>query len=234
MSELKRVKLARPEYDEVLPSTGETVKITPYNVGDEKILLMAAESGNQKQMASALTKMIKNNVIGKEVDEMAPVDIEYLFLKLRGVSVGDKPAFRLKCQECDTYNDVNIDLDELEVKKDETHTNIIRITDDLGFEMKYLQIEDAIGVTQENVDDILNLVSKSVKTVFYGDDTITVGKAELADLKSILEELTTTQFQKLSGFFETLPKIEQDVEFDCKKCESQNAFTLRGLADFFQ
>ena len=234
MSELKRVKLARPEYDEVLPSTGEAVKITPYNVGDEKILLMAAESGNQKQMASALNKMITNNVIGVTVNNMAPVDIEYLFLKLRGVSVGDKPSFRLKCKECDTYNDVNIDLDALEVKTNLEHSNIVRITEDLGFEMQYLDIEDAIGKDANNVDEILDLVSKSVKTVFYGEDTITVGKAEIKDLKNILEELTTTQFGQLSSFFETMPKIEQEIQFDCEKCETNNDVTLRGLADFFQ
>ena len=234
MSELKKVLISRPEYDEIVPSTGKQIKILPYKVADEKLLLIAAESKNTQQMAKALKKLIGNNSEGIEVEELETYDLEYLFLKLRGVSVGEVSRFKMKCTECDHYTDVEVDLNDVTVKKDDDFTNIIKVDDNLGFEMKQLSIEEALNANTDDPSEVLKLVARSVKTVFYGDDTITVGKAEQADLLDIIESLTTAQFNNFRNFFNKQPRVYHDLDFECSNCSHQNHAPLEGLQAFFQ
>ena len=233
MSELKNVIITTPTYDDVVPSTGTPVSLKPFRVGDEKALLIASESGNGKQMANTLKSIISKNVDPIDVDEIASFDLEYLFLKLRAISVGETTKIGVKCEKCETSNEVIVDLTSVEVKKDENHTNIVRIDDKLGFEMKYAHIDNVFKIDTKDTDSILELVANSVKTVYFNEDSIAVGKAEIADMVKLLNDMSSQQFEKVRAFFETMPKLQKEVSFTCKECETENIHTLEGMQNFF-
>ena len=233
MSQLKNIKITTPTYDEEIPSTRKACKIEPFKVGDEKVLLLASEAGDNKQMINALKSVIKNCSNIEDVDSLATFDLEYLFIKIRAVSVGETSKIGVKCTECEETNEIEIDLSVIEVTRDTNHKSTIRITDNLGFEMQYTNIDSISHVDPSNVDDMLEVIARSIKTVFHGDETISVGEDEIEDLKGILDSLTTKQFDNIQEFFTTAPKIKQDISFTCKSCSKVNDQTLEGLASFF-
>ena len=232
MSELKNIIITTPTYDDVVPSTGTPVSLKPFRVGDEKALLIASE-GNGKQMANTLKSIISKNVDPIDVDEIASFDLEYLFLKLRAISVGETSKIGIKCENCDKSNEVLVDLTSVEVKKDENHTNMIRIDDKLGFEMKYAHIDEIFKIDTKDTDSVLDLVAHSVKTVYFNEDTIAVGKAEISDMVDLLNDMSSQQFEKIRAFFETMPKLQKEISFTCQECEAENIHTLEGMQNFF-
>lgn len=229
---LKNVKVAAPKYNETVPSSGKKVKITPFKVADEKALLIASESKDPSQMVNALKQIVGNCVEGADVNTLAPYDLEYLFLRLRAVSVGETSDIKLKCGECEELVEVTVDFQSIKVKKHDDHTDLIKISDDLAFKMKYPDLEDVASAT-DDFDSILGLVCKSVDTVFYGEETLAVSPTDLDDLKNILEQLSSDQFKEVKKFFDTTPKLSHDIEFKCKSCGHDNKQKLEGLASFF-
>ena len=231
MSQLQQVKLSTPLFDEVVPSTKKKVKIKPFRVADEKVLLVAAESKDTKQMISALRQVVGNCVDGVDVEELASFDLEYLFMKLRAVSVGESTDVSIKCKSCETANKVNVDLSTISVVNDPTHNREVKISDDLMFIMKYPDITD-INVSG-SLDSMLDVIVESVSTVIFGEEAIEITDAEKEDLKNIVNDMTTSQFSAVRDFFETMPKLKKEIEFDCKECMHLNKLTLEGMADFF-
>lgn len=232
MSGLKNVKLATPTYDAIVPSTGETVKIHPFKVGDEKILLIASESKDPIQMVDSLKQIIGNCVDGVNVNDLASFDLEYLFVKLRSISVGETTEVQIACNNCEEKNKVEVDLSVVEVEKNEDHTDTVKISSELVFKMKYPELKDLATVT-DNVESLLDLITNSVKTVFYGEEAIDIGPAEKEDLKNIVEQLTSSQFKLVQDFFATAPKLRHSIDFTCEHCQHPNKQRLEGLASFF-
>lgn len=232
MSQLKNIKVSRPEYVETIPSMKKEVKISPFRVIDEKNLMIASNSENPVDLANAIESVVDNCVDGVKIDELAPFDIEYLFLKLRSISVGESSDLALKCSECDETNEVNIDLKDIAIKESPEHSPIIKITPELGFEMKYLKLKESIGFggTEE---EIFAMVASSVKTVFYGDETITIDQSNLKDLEDIVSDLTSKDFEKITDFFDTMPKLSETIDYTCTKCGHQNEVVIEGLQSFF-
>lgn len=232
MSQLKQINLSTPKYDTIIPSNNQSVKFSPFRVADEKVLLIASESKNAKQMMGALKSVIENCVEGVDLDKLAPFDLEFLFLKLRSVSVGETAELGLRCKECDTLNKVAVDISNVEVLFDENHTDTIKVSDDLIFKMKYPDV-DQLASEDDSFESVLNLIAHSVETVFYGEEAITITDAEIPDLIDILNGLTSNQFKELQQFFETQPKLSKTVDYDCGECQHSNTLKLEGLANFF-
>ena len=233
MGQLSNIKIATPTYKEVVPSTKKAIKLKPFRVGDEKALLMASQSQDSKQMINTLKEVISNCSEGVNVNELAPFDLEYLFLKLRAVSVGEITEIGLKCTHCETTNKISLDLAKVKIKEEEGHTNFVKINQDLIFEMRYPDLTEVADISTEEMDGIIDVVVKSVKNVFHGEDTIEVGPADYDDLKNILNSLTTTQFEMIQKFFTTSPKLSHDIVFKCGHCSGDNKQTLEGLSSFF-
>ena len=232
MSQLKNIKLNTPTYREVIPSTKKEVIINPFKVGDEKVLLMASESKDSTQMIDALKKVINNCVQGATVDEMASFDIEYMFIKIRAVSVGEIADISLVCPECDTANPIKADLSKTIVKGiDEFKTNV-KITDELLFTMKLPHV-DTMSITDSTPDSIVNFIASNVVKVFYGEETIEVTPEDVDDIVNIINQLTSSQFKELQDYVVNIPKMSLDVEYECSYCSKSNKQTLEGLADFF-
>ncbi len=232
MGQLSGIKIATPTYKDTIPSSGKAVKLTPFRVGDEKVLLIASQSKDPKQMVDALKTVVQNCVEGVKIDDLASFDLEYLFIKLRSVSVGETAKIGLACSNCEGSNKLEVDLSSVKVKKNAEHKNIVKITKELIFEMKYPDVGD-VDIKDDSIESIIDVVAHSVKNVFNGDETMTIGPEDIDDLKNILNSLTSGQFTEIQKFFETAPKLSHDVEFKCQHCGFENKHTLEGLASFF-
>jgi hypothetical protein len=232
MSQLKNIKINTPTYREIIPSTNTEVKITPFKVGDEKILLIASESKDPKQMIDSLKKVIDNCVQGAELKDMSAFDVEYLFLKIRSDSVGETADIFLTCKECETANECKIDLSKIEVRGLDSFKTKIKITDDLMFSMLTPDLDSYTGV-ENNAEGIIEFIAKNVDKVFYGEETIDIGTNDKQDVIDIINQLTSTQFKDLQDYISGMPKVTYELDFECKHCQTKNDVKLEGLADFF-
>lgn len=233
MSQLKDIKISNPTYRAIIPSTKGECKYRAFRVGDEKTLLMAAEAKDGEAMVSAIKEVIENCVEGVKVESLAPYDLEYLFIKLRSVSVGEIAKIKLPCSSCEHPNEVEVDLSQVEVVENSEHTENIKLTDDLAFKMKYPDSSQIVGAT-DTPEAVLRLVSKSVDTVFYGENSFKIDTpSDEKDVEGILNQLTTSQFSVIQKFFTTMPKLSKELEFVCESCGETTAKKVEGLASFF-
>jgi len=234
MSKLSDIKISVPTKLFEIPSTGTRVKLRPFRVGDEKALLLASESDDTSLVIETLKKLIENNVEGEyKVDELAYFDIEALFLQLRAFSVGETSDILLGCGKCGEQTQVKIDVTDYKIQKQDDLDPVIKISDTFGFKMKFSKIEDMIIAQEKGGDEFVKLIAKSVEVVFNGDDVIAIGKDEIEDLCTIIEELTNKQFEKITDYISGQPKIVKEVKFKCKSCEEENTVELKGLSNFF-
>ena len=226
-------KIATPKHTLKLPSDGRSIKYRPFLVKEEKILLMAVESENEKEISNAVKNIIRNCIEGEDfdIDDLSTFDIEYLFLNLRSKSVGETVKLNFKCEECEEECLVGINLSEIEVERTEGHNSKIQLTDEIGIVMKYptFSITDSPEV-EKNPLEMVNLCIDKIydtKSVYNAKDS---SKEELSEF---IESLNQQQFQKIQGFFETMPKLRKEVKFKCSKCEKENAVVIERLQDFF-
>ena len=223
-------------YELNLPSSNEIVKFRPFLVKEEKILLMAMESEETNDMMNAIKQIISNCVISSKlkVEELPLFDLEYMFIKLRAKSVGEKTKIGMKCLECDTSTEVEVNLDEVEVIKGENHDPKIQLTDEIGVVMKYpkLNIMENIGDIN-NVEDGFAVLRKSIEMIFTGDEVYEAKDHSEKELDDFLNSLTRDQFQKIQDFFDGLPKLKKDVKWNCSGCQKEREVTLEGMNAFF-
>ena len=231
---LKNIKLKTPEYDDVLPSTDSPIKFRPFTVAEEKLLLIASESKDTKQVSNSMKQIIVN-CTSQNPSILPYYDVEYLFTKIRSKSVGEQTQIVSKCESCEEDNEVSIQLDDVKVIKNENHNKTIKISDELVFVFDDPTI-DTISSYDENtnsVDNIVSMICETVKQVQMNEEINDVTPADKEDLKGLLEQLTTDQFQKISGFFDTMPKAVIDYEFECSKCKHINKARVEGMHNFF-
>ncbi len=219
-----------------LPSTGEPVKYRPFLVKEEKILLMAMESGKQKDIQNALNQIINSCTDGKlDVVELPMFDIEYLFLQLRIKSVEDKAKVTLKCERCGEPVGSEIDLNKVQVQFPEEKTNFnIPLTSDVGVTMKYptMKMMKNMGNDTENAEQMFDLIATCVDSIYDGEQVYKDFTKK--EVNEFIGELPQEQFKKISAFFENMPKLKHDVKFTCPKCKAKNELSIQGLQDFFE
>ena len=232
MSALSGIKISTPSKKDKIPSSGKSVELTPFRVGDEKVLLLASESKDSGEILLAIKNVIANCSKGIDVEQLASFDIEYLFLKLRAISVGETAKIGLKCTNCETSNIVSVDLSKVKVEKSKDHKSLIKISDELGFEMKYPDLDVAVTMT-DDADSIMNVICNSVKVVYWGDEVIEITEDEMEDLEGILNQLTSAQFKDIQQFFLTMPKLKENIDFTCTHCKEENKTVLEGMQSFF-
>tara|TARA_B100000029_G_C17429215_1_gene907261 strand:+ start:34 stop:780 length:747 start_codon:yes stop_codon:yes gene_type:complete len=244
-------KIAVPEYSLNLPSNGKELRYRPFLVKEEKILLMAMESENEKEIATATKNVIKNCVFGDyNIDEMSTFDIEYIFLWLRGKAKGEEINLKYKCPQCENELPVSFNIEDIEIERNEEHSNKISINENLGVVMKYPNMS-----LQLKIDSMKNLadIEKIFKTVLmcidyiYDNEKMYSSKDHTeAEMQDFLESLSDKQFQKISSFFETMPKLKHEVKLECKHkvkaegkkkdkvCGYTEDLVLEGLQSFFE
>ena len=227
-----------PTYELKIPSTKEKIKFRPFLVKEEKILLLALESGEDATISIALKQIVNNCTFEKLVlDDLALFDLEYLFLRVRAKSVGEVAHIRVMCpDDGETYVEVDVPLEEIEVDFPDEHTSDIKLTDTVGVTMGYPQFEDYYKEFDENetsIDYSMNLIRKSIKNIYEGEDIHEKVDFNDKELTGFLESLNTDQFTKLQNFFSTMPRLKYDVEVTNPKTEVKSTVTLEGLNSFF-
>jgi len=231
-------KNIRPEYTTTVPSTGKRVKYQPFSVKEEKILVLAAEGGDTDEITNALTNVLENCVTSPadfKVSELALFDVEYLFLKARSKSAGEKITLNVTDPEDETFTtEHEINIDKIGVEKTEGHTDLIEVSEDVHIKMRYPDISFFNdGVNIASIEDTTKLIARCVDSIVMGEEVYNSVDMSSGELDEWLDGLTTEQFQKISEFFQTMPKLKHS--FTIKNTNTGNDFTitLEGLADFF-
>jgi len=228
----------RPEYSTTIPSSGKKIKYSPFTVKEEKVLILAAEGQDEDEITNAVINILKaciNSPADLDIESLALFDIEYLFLKTRAKSAGEKVTVMVTDPGDETFSTTtDIYIDKIGVKKTEGHTNIIDISDDIKLKMKYPDISFfTSGIDVSNFNSSLNLMGKCVSSIVIEDEVINRTDMEEGEIEDWLEGLTREQFDKINKFFETMPKLEHKLTLHNPNTDKDFTITLRGLADFF-
>lgn len=225
-----------PKYQIILPVSGIKVEYRPFIVKEEKILLMAAETKDQKSMTNAMRSVIEACTDGKvDILKTPTTDIEYLFLQLRSNSIGETAKPLLKCEKCDNPNEVTINLKEIKPTINLDHQKKVHLLDDIYVMMRHPTINDMeqIGNYGDDLEKAMMMVVKSIDKVVSGETIYNAHEMDEDEVREFVENLTQTQFSKLLRFIETMPTLQKDIEFTCSKCGVSNKVTLKGISNFF-
>ena len=234
-------KIAAPTYTLELPSTGQEINYRPFLVKEEKVLVIALESEENKQITNAIKTVIKNCILTKgiKVETLPTFDIEYLFLNIRGKSVGEEIEVNVICPDDEvTQVPVTIDLDDIQVQKSDEHNNKIKLDDTLMMEMKYPSLDEFIknnfDLNDENsMDQSFNLIASCVSNIFSEDEVWAAEDCTKKELKEFLEQMNSAQFKDIEKFFETMPKLSHKIKITNPKTKVESEVVLEGLASFF-
>lgn len=233
--------LSIPTYETELPSTGKKIKYRPFLVKEEKLLLLAMESEEEKTIEDAVKDILKACIQtrGVKIENLATFDLEFLFLKIRSVSAGEEVKMKVTCQDDnETQVTVAINIDEVTVDKPENHSNKIMLQEDVGMIMKYPGINQFVNITLLNKDlatteEVFTLVAKCVDQIFQGDEVWETSDMKLEEVVTFLEGMTQQQFEKVQEFFETMPILRHQFEVTNPNTGKVSVFTLEGLQSFF-
>ena len=231
-------RIDSPKYELKVPSSGEVVEYRPYLVKEEKILMMAMETKDQQQMIRALRDVIAGCTEGKiQADGLAMFDLEYVFLKIRGKSVGETTKVGMKCSSCDHKNEVEINLDEVEVQGEVKKSAKVALTDTVGVVLKYPTvkgIQKQLGKQDNNDREVtMAAVASAIESIYDATDVYPTEDEKAEDVINFLDSLTSSQFKKISEYFEDMPRLRHEVKFNCASCKAKNTQTLEGLTNFF-
>jgi hypothetical protein len=234
-------KIATPTYELELPSTGETIQYRPFLVKEEKVLVIALESEDTKQITTAIKSVIKNCILTKgiKVETLPTFDIEYLFLNIRGKSVGEELEVNIICpDDGETQVPVKINLDDIQVQKQEEHTKRVKLDDSIMMEMKYPSLDQFIknnfDLTQGNtMDQSFELIASCIDKIFTEDEVWAAADCSKKELSEFLESMNSSQFKGIEQFFETMPKLSHTIKVKNPVTEIESEVVLEGLASFF-
>ena len=234
-------KISTPTYELVLPSTEKTVKYRPFLVKEEKVLLIALESEDTKEITNAIKAVIKNCVLTKgiKVESLPTFDIEYLFLNIRGKSVGEVIEVNLICPD-DGVTEVkkNIPIDNIKIQRTDGHTNQIKLDDNIMMEMKYPSLEQFIknnfDFSEGNqMDQSFELIGTCIDKIYTEEEVWSASDCTKKELNEFLESMNSSQFKEIESFFETMPKLSHTIKVMNPETKKESDVVLEGLASFF-
>ena len=228
-------KLDTPTYSLVLPSTGQTIKYRPFLVKEQKILMMAQESEEDSQMYQVMSDIVKSCTFDEIDTEVSPIfDIEYIFLKLRSKSVGEKTTVRLLCpDDKKTYGQVDVNLDDVEIQMTENHTNVIQLTDKIKLIMKYPLLRDMKNITRSTTgEQIFAVMKHCIWEVHDGDKIYNRVDITDKDIEEFIDSFNTEQLESIIKFFQTMPKIRHAVNLVNPKTNVTSEVVIEGIDNF--
>ena len=227
-------------YELTLPSKDVKVKFRPFLVKEEKILLQALESGEDKEMTNALKQIVHACTFGKvNIDTIPLFDVEYIFLQIRAKSVGEIAKLKLLCpDDKESYAEVEVDLSKVEVHVDEDHTNNIVIDEEknIGLIMSYPNINstnEGSKIKGKRTKAMFDILVNSIYQIYEGDKIHTPADYSNEEIMKFIESLDSKTYKKINDFFDTMPKLKQEVELENPKTKIKSKITLSGLSDFF-
>ncbi len=232
-------KIGYPTYELELPSTGKNIKYRPFLVKEEKVLLMALESKDEKQIISAVKDLIKNCVISRiKVDTLPSFDLEYLFLKIRGASIGENITLTVTClDDNETQVEANININEVEVFKPEGHNKKIMFDDTTGIVMRYPSMKEFVDreflQKEMKTEEVYGFIADSIDQIFDDEEVYDSSTTTKKEFRTFVDSLTTSQFGKIQKFYETAPKLSHTFKVINPKTNKESEYTIEGLQSFF-
>ena len=236
-------KIATPSYELELPSTGKTIQYRPFLVKEEKLLVIALESEDTKQITNAIKAVIKSCVLTKgiKVETLPTFDIEYLFLNIRGKSVGEDIDVNLICpDDNETEVSVSVNLDDIKVQKPEGHSNQIKLDNNLMMELKYPSLNEFIknnfdpnDSSKNPMDQSFDLIGSCINKIYNQDEVWAAADCSKKEITDFLDSMNSSQFKEVEKFFETMPKLFHTLKVLNPKTNVESDVVLEGLASFF-
>lgn len=237
-------KIVTQEFELELPSTGKKIKYRPFLVKEEKILLLALESKDNKQITNAIKQILKSCILtrGIKVEELPTFDIEYIFLNVRGKSVGESIDLIITCSDDgETQVPVTVYIDEIKVQKDPEHSPDIRLDNNLVLRMKYPSLDEFIKTnfefgtenTTENIDKSFEIIASCMDVIFTQEESWAAKDCTKKELFDFIESMDTKQFKMIERFFQTMPVLSHKFKVINPKTKVENEVTLEGLTSFF-
>tara|TARA_Y100001970_G_scaffold245427_1_gene312460 strand:+ start:913 stop:1632 length:720 start_codon:yes stop_codon:yes gene_type:complete len=234
-------KIATPSYELVIPSSKKKVKFRPFLVKEEKILILAMESEDSAQIANAVKNVISSCILsrGIKVEKLSTFDIEYIFLNIRGKSVGEQIEVMVTCpDDKKTQVPTAINIDSIKVQIDKDHSRDIVLDDQYTLRMKYPSLDEFIknnfsNIGDINVDDTFDLIASCIEQVYSEEESFAAVDCTKKELSQFIEQLNSSQFKKIEQFFETMPKLSHKVKVINPNTGVENEIVLEGLQSFF-
>ena len=224
-----------PKYDMTIPSTQATIRFRPFLVKEEKVLMMAMESNDTNQMLSAIVDTLDACIEdGVNKDALTTFDVEYMFTKLRAKSVGETSKVGVNCSECETQNEITVNVDHIEVKVPEID-KMIDLGGDITVEMRWPCYSDIIKLNPEGnaTDQVFAILAASISAVHTADERVDLKDETDEDVQNFIESMNRSQFEQIQKFVEEMPTLKHDVEFECSECNHKNSIALEGMQSFF-
>jgi hypothetical protein len=234
-------KIATPTYELEIPSLKKKIRYRPFLVKEEKVLIIAMESEDAKQIANAVKTVISNCILtrGIKIDDLATFDIEYLFLNIRGKSVGEEVEVLITCpDDNETQVPTVINLDDIQIQTNPEHSKDIKLDDDLILRMKYPSMSEFIknNFSVENVmtvENTFDLIVSCIDQIYNKEESWVASDCSKEELKEFIDQLTSNQFKEVEKFFETMPKLSHTIAVKNPKTGVESEVVLEGLASFF-
>ena len=234
-------KIATPTYELELPSTKQTINYRPFLVKEEKLLVLALESEDNKQITTAIKAVIKNCIITKgiKVEKLPTFDIEFLFLNIRGKSVGEEVEVNVICPDDEqTQVPVTILIDDIKVKENEEHTKQVKVDNTLMMEMKYPSLDEFIQSNfdfkeENNMERSFDLIGGCIDKIYNEEEVWSTADCTKKEVKEFLEQMNSSQFKEIEKFFDTMPKLSYEIEVTNPKTKKKSSVVLEGLSSFF-
>jgi len=232
-------KIDVPIYELVVPSTDEKIKYRPFLVKEEKLLLIAMESGKNEDILRGVQNIVDSCTFNKlKLGNMPMFDVEYIFLQIRSKAVGEVSTLRILCQDDgETYAKVEVDLTKIEVQVDDTHTNKIELSDEMGVIMKYPTIDSFAdnGIEEMKPSNMIDVIVTCISQIYdkKGEEVYDSKDSTKEELIEFVEQMNTEQFKDVQKFFDTMPKLKHEVTVKNPKTKVKSKVVLSGLSDFF-
>jgi hypothetical protein len=231
--------LEAPKYSVRLPSNGKTIEYRPFLVKEEKVLMMAQESDSSREMMSAMKDIVKACTFNKiDPNELTSYDLEYLFLKLRAKSVGETTTIKIKCDKCDTYVPVEVNLEDVEIPVVSDKPVNIMLNDTVGITMRHVRVRDLASLTDEkksSADIFSDSIIASIHAIFDSNGVYLTDETKKEELVNFVSSLSRSHMKQIEEYIAATPKISMKVKFTCtnEECKHENEVTLTGVKSFF-
>ena len=238
--------VSTPTYELTIPSTGEKVSYRPFLVKEEKTLLMAAEDQNISTITKAMRDIISTCTEGEvDLKNLAPYDIEYIFLQLRGKSIGDVINLNLKkpdsieCEEseCPGSTEIKVNIDDIKIDTSSIVDSKIQLTEDIGIKLGFPQLDSIQKYTTKGggmtPDGVFKMINDCIEYIWEGKEIYKAKDSTKKELNDFIESLNTVQFNKIRDFFESMPRLKHEITWTCPKCDKSAPLLLEGIDSFF-
>jgi len=229
---------AAPKYELIVPSTGKKLRFRPFLVKEQKVLLLAYESQDKKQIVNAILDTVTACTSGDiDVFDLTTFDIDYIFTQIRSKSVGEKVDLQIACSSCEQANDVQVNLEDIKVEV-EKDSEIIKLNDEISIKMKYpnynrFMLNSKIFEVTSASEMIIEIVISSIDSIMTEEENLLAKDESREELLSFVESMNAEQFEKVSRFVESMPVMKHEINFKCISCGEENTRLLQGIDDFF-